>query len=249
MARQKGTANFSGTLEVLAGGPIDSRTVVPTLADLTVASNFPYAYVGMETYVVAENKKYRLIGDDVTQSSNWEEVGSGGGGIEVDDEIDEESTNPVQNAVIAEALDAKQDTADKMTASDMDDVVTPLPSVMSRRFKYSTEEQVVGEWIDGKPLYQKTLNIDNLSTGTNSIAHNIANLKKAFVVSGYFTYGDGSSSISLPYMDENSGSNSFISVGSINRTNLVIYVGSNYSAFSSSTLQACVTVQYTKTTD
>ncbi len=80
MARQKGTANFSGTLEVLAGGPIDARSVVPTLADLTVASNFPYAYVGLETYVVSENKKYRLIGADVTQSSNWEEVGSGGGG-------------------------------------------------------------------------------------------------------------------------------------------------------------------------
>ena len=80
MARQKGTANFSGTLEVLAGGPIDARSVVPTLADLTVASNFPYAYVGLETYVVSENKKYRLIAADVTQSSNWEEIGSGGGG-------------------------------------------------------------------------------------------------------------------------------------------------------------------------
>lgn len=80
MARQKGSANFSGTLEVLAGGPIDARSVVPTLADLTVAANFPYPYVGMETYVVSENKKYRLIVADVTSSSNWEEVGSGGGG-------------------------------------------------------------------------------------------------------------------------------------------------------------------------
>lgn len=80
MARQKGSANFAGTLEVLAGGPIDARSVVPTLADLTVASNFPYPYVGLETYVVSENKKYRLIAADVTQSSNWEEVGSGGGG-------------------------------------------------------------------------------------------------------------------------------------------------------------------------
>lgn len=109
MARQKGTANFSGTLEVLAGGPIDSRTVVPTLADLTVASNFPYAYVGLETYVVAENKKYRLIAADVTQSSNWEEVGSGGGGgsIDVDDALSSTSENPVQNKVVKAALDSK----------------------------------------------------------------------------------------------------------------------------------------------
>ena len=45
---------------------------------------------------------------------------------------------------------------DNMPAADMSEIVTPLPSVMSRRMKYSTEEQVVGEWIDGKPIYQKT---------------------------------------------------------------------------------------------
>lgn len=109
MARQKGTANFSGTLEVLAGGPIDARSVVPTLADLTVASNFPYAYVGLETYVVSENKKYRLIGADVTQSANWEEVGSGGGEIDVDDALSITSENPVQNKVINSALTNKVD--------------------------------------------------------------------------------------------------------------------------------------------
>ena len=80
MARTKGTLNLSGTLEVKAGGPLDARSLVPTLADLTTAANFPYPYVGMETYVVAENKKYRLIATPVTSSSNWEEVGSGGGG-------------------------------------------------------------------------------------------------------------------------------------------------------------------------
>lgn len=37
-----------------------------------------------------------------------------------------------------------------MTESDMDDVVTPLPSTQKGYHKYSTEEQVVGEWIDGK---------------------------------------------------------------------------------------------------
>lgn len=48
---------------------------------------------------------------------------------------------------------------DEMASADMPEIVTPLPAVMSRRMKYSTEEQVVGEWIDGKPLYQKTVNI------------------------------------------------------------------------------------------
>ena len=29
------------------------------------------------------------------------------------------------------------------------------------QFNYSTEEQVIGKWIDGKPLYQKTYKMDN----------------------------------------------------------------------------------------
>jgi hypothetical protein len=112
MSRPTGMLNLSGNLEVQAGAPLDSRSVVPTLADLTTAANFPYPYVGMETYVVAENKKYRLIATPVTSSSNWEEVGSGGSQITVDSALDETSENPVQNKVIKEVLDTTYKTDD-----------------------------------------------------------------------------------------------------------------------------------------
>lgn len=82
MARQKGMLNLSGNIEVNAGAPFDARDIVPTKADLTVASNFPYPYVGMETYVVAEDKKYRYMGGGVTSISNWKEITSGGGSVE-----------------------------------------------------------------------------------------------------------------------------------------------------------------------
>lgn len=61
---------------------------------------------------------------------------------------------------------------DSMPAEDMAEVASPMPSVMSRRFKYSTEEQVVGEWIDGKPIYQKTYEFNTVS-GTNSLGMTI----------------------------------------------------------------------------
>lgn len=80
MARGKGSANLAASLEVLAGAPLDARETVATKADLTASGSFPYFYTGMETYVVAENKKYRLIGDDPTDIEDWEEVGSGSGG-------------------------------------------------------------------------------------------------------------------------------------------------------------------------
>ena len=60
-----------------------------------------------------------------------------------------------------DATDVDTEIPELMPEDDMSEIVTPLPSVMSRRFKYSTDEQVVGEWIDGKPLYQKTIRIDN----------------------------------------------------------------------------------------
>ena len=48
MSRQTGSANLSASIEPLAGAPLDARSIVPTLADLTVGSNFPYKYIGME---------------------------------------------------------------------------------------------------------------------------------------------------------------------------------------------------------
>ncbi len=79
MARNKGSANLAASLEVLAGAPLDAREVVQVKADLTAADTFPYRYIGMEVYVVAENKKYRLINDDTTDLASWEEIGSGSG--------------------------------------------------------------------------------------------------------------------------------------------------------------------------
>lgn len=78
MARTKGSANLAASLEILAEAPVDARTVVAAESDLTVAANFPYAYVGMPVYVKATQKMYVLTATPVTTASNWKEVGSGG---------------------------------------------------------------------------------------------------------------------------------------------------------------------------
>lgn len=78
MARRRGTFTLSSNIELEAGAPLDSRDIVQNKEDLTNGS-FSYSYVGMETYVRSEGKKYRLIGDDPTVLSNWVEVGSGSG--------------------------------------------------------------------------------------------------------------------------------------------------------------------------
>ena len=43
--------------------------------------------------------------------------------------------------------------------------------------KYSTTEQVIGTWIDGKPIYRKVINFGSLPNAeSKSVAHNIANI-------------------------------------------------------------------------
>lgn len=79
MARQKGMLNLSGNLEPLAGAPLDSRDITPTVADLYIASNWPYKYIGMKTTVTATGDTYRLVNLDVTQESSWVKEGSESG--------------------------------------------------------------------------------------------------------------------------------------------------------------------------
>lgn len=76
MARGKGTANLAASLEVLAGAPLDARTVVNTIADLTDPASFPYSYIGLPVYVVSEEKIYTLKSDDTTKIENWKVIGA-----------------------------------------------------------------------------------------------------------------------------------------------------------------------------
>ena len=49
---------------------------------------------------------------------------------------------------------------------------------------YSTDEQVVGTWIDGSTVYEKTFNITTLNSGLNSIPHNISNIGDVINIEG-----------------------------------------------------------------
>lgn len=83
---------------------------------------------------------------------------------------------------------------DNLQSGDMGDVVTPLPAVTTRKefIKYSTDEQIVGEWIDGSPVYEKyftgisqTLNVENWKTIAT-----IPNCKEVIEIQGYY-YNSG----------------------------------------------------------
>ena len=106
---------------------------------------------------------------------------------------------------------------------------------------YSTEERVVGTWIDGKPLYQKTLSyaLDGVN-GWHAYNHNVSNVETIFVKDANVCR-----STSEIYECYDSGSNgSGSTYGYASRTSVSMFTKDFNSSYS-----AIITIQYTKTTD
>ena len=146
---------------------------------------------------------------------------------------------------------AINEAADPMPAEDMSEVISPLPSVYARLMKYSTEEQVVAIWIDGKPLYQKiyTFDVSTLVTSDGSRESYTYQLPSEFKIKnieGFITNNNGGIfSLNQCDFSENNTPTTRFSRFFISATNLVNY-SSNSTALNGT---LTVTLKYTKTTD
>ena len=108
---------------------------------------------------------------------------------------------------------------------------------------YSLEEQVIGSWIDGKPIYQKTINCGTLPNNENkSIDHNIENIDSIVSFKTCASREDGLT-INIPFYDINYPTWSVRS--SANKTSINLTTNENMSDY----VNAYTTIQYTKTTD
>jgi len=112
---------------------------------------------------------------------------------------------------------------------------------------YSTDEQIVGTWIDGKPIYQKTIDCGSFpNNSVKNVAHGISNIKNVISISGYAKNTNNSywSDIRLLndlYPDVNTQV-------LVDATNIMISCRKNDNG-NSGWLQSYCTLQYTKTTD
>lgn len=111
---------------------------------------------------------------------------------------------------------------------------------------YSTDEKIIGTWIDGKPIYQKTINFGNLATANayKSVNHSVSNFERLVSVKGIGIVNGTAS-----YFDCSSWSAGATEVHTrvlVDNTAVSFYnpTGTDMSAFS-----AYFTIQYTKTTD
>ena len=110
---------------------------------------------------------------------------------------------------------------------------------ITQQHNYSTEEQVVGTWIDGKPIYEKVINVENFIIGDNEIPlenlDTIINYSGSLILTDYANYKQV-----FPYIQNNSTSK--VVINHYNETKFVVA-----SAFTCNTIN--IIIQYTKTTD
>lgn len=109
---------------------------------------------------------------------------------------------------------------------------------------YSTEEQVIGTWIDGKPLYRKVIDFGALPSSPlyKYVNHNIQNISQIVFLDGFCI--DSSSEWAFPVncIRPNTANSNIGCYAS--KTQIVIECGVNRSSY-----RAYITLEYTKTTD
>lgn len=111
---------------------------------------------------------------------------------------------------------------------------------------YSYQEHVVGTWVDGKPLYEKTIPFGVISGDNYSLSLGVANIDKAFFIGDGSYVNDGV--CPLPYVIGRDNSNNiggFFTYGTSDST-FDFRIGSGMAGYIEN---GCITVRYTKTTD
>ena len=108
---------------------------------------------------------------------------------------------------------------------------------------YSTTETKTNKvWIDGKPIYRKTIDCGNLPEAgvTKNVEHNISNLGKIVNFSGLMLSSAAGHQMPFPWPWDNNEFNSYY----VSSTYIILYTNANRSTYS-----VIVTLEYTKTTD
>ena len=115
-------------------------------------------------------------------------------------------------------------------------------TLLSNKKIYSTNETVIGKWIDGKPLYRKVINFGSLPNNSiKNVAHNITNVNQWVTIKGVTMNKDKTS---LPVPATNAIDIAYGINISVTTTEVRIQTGRDRTSFS-----AYVILEYTKTTD
>ena len=184
------------------------------------------------------------------------EGGGGGDTVTADDVSYDNTSSGLTADDVQEALDelasktvtagsvSYDNTVSGMTADDVQEALDELSARLP--VKYSLTEQVVGEWVDGSPVYQKTIYCETLPSakGTGTYDADAANVTNCWVVDATV----GPSNLNAVRVNETDASafqtaSMYARCGTVDGAlKIYIDVGRDRSSYN-----AYVTVRYTKT--
>lgn len=162
--------------------------------------------------------------------------------------INKDNLNHMDNGI--ETNDKNIGELSSLNTTNKSNLVSAINEV-NNKFNYSIEEQVIGKWVDGKPIYRKTITFTTTikQNETTPIAHNIKNAKNIFI------------DFSASFMEANIGASDYISYNFpligysgnitdkvycyVNLTNINFYANGNWAT----NWTKHITLNYTKTTD
>lgn len=127
--------------------------------------------------------------------------------------------------------------------------------INKKQHQYSTDEQIVGTWIDGKPLYEKTFTgISNELNAYNNVryTHIVLNNNCDNIISykGFIILNNSKKGLPLSEGNWNCVPSILASYVQITEDNtLDLYIAINHDNYLETTIPYQVVVQYTKTTD
>jgi len=244
-----------GTSYVLQNNVVQASTI-PT-ATASIAGKI-IQYVGATTNDYTNGYFYECYETATTNVYDWRMVDIAAGSIAIDTRLNDivgdiatvESATAVAAHSINDFLIYNGDFYKVINTINIGDNLTVNTNIkkttISDELKalinstiYDSIERVVGVW-DDKPMYQKTLEFDNITSGTQNIAHNISNVSKItvknweFISTGHYIVGNEFSN------DPGWCAN----VVEVDSTNVKYILGTDWQT---PTLR--VVLQYTKTTD
>ena len=135
-------------------------------------------------------------------------------------------------------------------------IISSLKQVLNGQnfTKYSTDEQVVGTWIDGKPIYQRTLDLINVTNTGRSVV-DITSWNYETIINMFATilYHAGSATGQIygrtTQGNSWSGTTNYYFLCIEPPHNLTIFNAIDNTSGKNVNIYHYVTVQYTKTTD
>ena len=145
------------------------------------------------------------------------------------------STTDTYNCNYINGIDENVGDLTQLNTTNKSSMVNSINEV-NNKFDYSTEEQVIGKWIDGKPLYRKIVSgAVPKSDYYPTVATGITNLDKVVSISLCLAYGDN-----RQYFSSVKYNNYYLSKENNNEITIVAPVIDGDAIF---------TIYYTKTTD